>query len=45
MTEDAATGDTRVLDSLKRLTMELRETRQRLREEQDGTGNQSRSSG
>ena len=35
MTEDAATGDTRVLDSLKRLAMELRETRQRLREEQD----------
>ena len=30
MSEDAAVGDARVLDSLKRLTLELRETRERL---------------
>jgi len=36
MSQQAATSDDKVLDSLKRLTLELRQTRQRLRAAEDG---------
>ncbi|UUU26924.1 type I polyketide synthase [Streptomyces sp. DSM 40750] len=36
-TADAATGDSKVIDTLKRLTVDLRDTRQRLRETEEST--------